>query len=143
MTRSAPNQRGIEAVEIHAGRNRLDPVRGRRQTLARALRHVIGHRDQPVRARQPALDHLFDHALCVGRAMKRGDPFGVEPACHRLGKPGRGRRARQHDVDIGVPQAGRQASRQGETGPQGIAERRQFEVGAAQAQKVGHHGAAR
>jgi hypothetical protein len=133
----------IEAVEVDAGRNGLQPVLERRKALQRIARHVLRHGDHRVGPRLAALDEAFGKAIGDERRMQRGDPLDLEPAGERACHPPRGGRTRLDQRDAGLAQAGGKLARQREPRPQRMAALRQLEMGGAQPQQVGHHAAAR
>ena len=84
----------IEAVEVDAGRNGLQPAFEGREVLQRIARDMFRHRDHRVGARLAALDEAARQASGHERQMQRGDPLDLEPARQRTRHPrGGGERA--------------------------------------------------
>ena len=104
------HRRGIEAVEVDAGPDGLDPLGEHRHVGDRIPGDVVGHRDQRVGARLALLDQARDPRRADERRVQGGDALGLEPSRHRAADPGGDRRARLHDVDAVVAHARRTAA---------------------------------
>ena len=81
----------MEAVEVDAGRNRLQPALEVGEALQRVARHVLRHGDYRVGPRLASLDETFRQAARHERRVQRGDPLDLEPAGERPSHPRGGR----------------------------------------------------
>jgi hypothetical protein len=133
---------GIEALEIDAGRDRVQPLGQVGTAFAHVARDIVGHGDDGGGAQLPALDQAVDHRRGEERPVQGGDPRHLEPARESVGDPSRHGRARLDDAHAGRAQARRKFRGQAETRPHGTVPVGQFEMRGAQAQQVGQHRAA-
>ncbi len=108
---------GIEAVEVDAGWDGLQPAVERREALQRIARHVLGHGDHRIGARLAALDEaLGDAAGEEGRVQGR-DPLDAESPRQRARHPGGVGRARLDQRDARFAAGSRRACRAASGGP--------------------------
>ena len=80
---------GIEAVEVDAGRNGLEPAVERGEALHGIARHMLGHRDHRVGARLAALDEALGDAAREEGRVQGGDPLDRRDAAPARAPPRR------------------------------------------------------